>query len=198
MDETSWHFCCQEMARKQPPRVYPALPRKANMAKRLATTTLFLLFLATAIPAADYLLDVEAVGHVFSIVRLAVTPEARAQGLQGCTKLADTEAMAFISFPPRPQVFWMKNTLIPLDLVFLDLEGRVIAIRQMAVEPQRRADESMEEYEERLPRYAIEMPVYCSLEIRHGLAQEIGLKPGDLIPMLSFNALQKAGVRNWE
>ena len=110
----------------------------------------------------------------------------------------DTEAMAFISFPPRPQVFWMKNTLIPLDLVFLDLEGRVIAIRQMAVEPQRRADESMEEYEERLPRYAIEMPVYCSLEIRHGLAQEIGLKPGDLIPMLSFNALQKAGVRNWE
>ena len=83
MDETSWHFCCQEMARKQPPRVRPALPRKANMAKRLATTTLFLLFLATAIPAADYLLDVEAVGHVFSIVRLAVTPEARATGAPG-------------------------------------------------------------------------------------------------------------------
>ena len=61
MDETSWHFCCQEMARKQPRVSAPALPpKKANMAKRLATTTLFLLFLAKAIPAADYLLDVEA------------------------------------------------------------------------------------------------------------------------------------------
>lgn len=121
----------------------------------------------------------------FAVVEIARTPEAKKQGLMGRTYLPDTNAMAFISNPPQPLVFWMKNTLIPLDVIFLDMEGRILKIQTMAVEPPKKATESEEDYELRLKRYPCARLVFCALEIRAGLAQELGLKVGDIIPALA-------------
>lgn len=154
-----------------------------------------LLWVASAVlclAPARHIQDVPlAGGHRLQVVELAITAQERAQGLQGRTSLPDTSGMAFFSLPPRPQVFWMKGTWIPLDIVFLDLEGVVLEVRTMAVEPQRGREESLRAYERRLRQYPCQQPVFCALEIRAGLASELGLRVGDRVEGLSWQGLRR-------
>ncbi len=154
-----------------------------------------LLWVATAalllIPA-RYIQDVPlAGGHRLQVVELAITSQEKTQGLQGRDSLSDSCGMAFFSLPPRPQVFWMKGTRIPLDIVFLDLEGVVLEIHTMAVEPPRGRQESLRDYERRLRQYPCQRPVFCALEIRAGLSSELGLRVGDRVMALSWQGLQR-------
>ncbi len=154
-----------------------------------------LLWVATAalllIPA-RYIQDVPlAGGHRLQVVELAITSQEKTQGLQGRDTLSDSCGMAFFSLPPRPQVFWMKGTRIPLDIVFLDLEGVVLEIHTMAVEPPRGRQESLRDYERRLRQYPCQRPVFCALEIRAGLSSELGLRVGDRVMALSWQGLQR-------
>ena len=130
----------------------------------------------------------------FEVVELARTPQERAQGLQGRRHLPDSAAMAFLSLPPRPQVFWMKNTLVPLDILFLDARGSILQITSMEVEEPRREGESEGHYLARLKRYPCRRPVFCALEIRGGLAAELGLQEGERIPALSWEALKEHAI----
>lgn len=61
-------------------------------------------------------------------VEVAVTPAERAIGLMHRTELADGRGMLFLYDPPRPVGMWMKNTLIPLDMIFIGPDHRIAAI----------------------------------------------------------------------
>lgn len=66
-------------------------------------------------------------------VEIADDPAERAQGLMNRTALNPNAGMLFIFESPRPAAFWMKNTLIPLDMVFMDAKGVIRHIHASAI-----------------------------------------------------------------
>ncbi|MFY9484633.1 MAG: DUF192 domain-containing protein [Patescibacteria group bacterium] len=63
-------------------------------------------------------------------VEIADTPEERSRGLMGRLTLARNEGMLFIFEDSAPRSFWNQDTLIPLDVIFID-QGRVVAVEQL-------------------------------------------------------------------
>ncbi len=99
---------------------------------------------------------------------LADTPAAQARGLMFRTELPDDEAMLFPSDPPAPRSFWMKNTPIPLDIIFVGTDGRITNIAANTV------PYSLDS----VPSDGMTSAV---LEIRGGLSADFGIEPGDLV-----------------
>lgn len=97
---------------------------------------------------------------------LAAAPEAQQRGLMYRTELADDEAMLFPSDRPEARGFWMKNTPLPLDIIFVGVDGRISNIAAMTVPY---STETV--YSEGLTS--------AVFEIRGGLAEELGIVPGD-------------------
>ena len=97
---------------------------------------------------------------------LAATPEQQAAGLMFRTTMARGDAMIFPFVPARPASFWMENTVLPLDLVFVGADHRVLNIAADAV-PYSRA---------LIPSAG---PAAAVIELNAGEAARIGLKPGD-------------------
>ena len=94
------------------------------------------------------------------------TPESRAQGLMFVTELAEDAGMLFDFKEERPVSFWMRNTFIPLDMIFIGADGVVKNIHVNA----RPHDVTS------IPSGS---PVQFVLEIPGGRSVEIGLEPGD-------------------
>lgn len=105
--------------------------------------------------------------HKF-IVEVANTPEEQSRGLMFRQSLAPDRGMIFPYDPPVNASFWMKNTLIPLDMVFIRPNGTIGRIAENTVPL------SLD------PVPALE-PVSAVLEIAGGRASELGLKPGDKV-----------------
>lgn len=104
-------------------------------------------------------------GYVFK-AELAQSPQEQAKGLMFRTALGPDEAMLFPFDPPKVASFWMKNTVIPLDLVFIAPDGRVTNIAPQA----KPYDES------KLQSVGV---VKAVLEIPGGRAKELGIAAGD-------------------
>lgn len=102
--------------------------------------------------------------HGFS-VELADTPEAHARGLMFRTELGADAGMLFIYDRPRPVSFWMKNTLIPLDMIFVNPAGVVTKVHAQAIPGDLR------------PIAGPDDTLYV-LEIPGGRAAELGIVPG--------------------
>ena len=66
-------------------------------------------------------------------IEIADDRAERAQGLMNRTELAEDSGMLFIFDEPREAAFWMKNTLIPLDMLFMDAKGVIRHIHASAV-----------------------------------------------------------------
>lgn len=62
--------------------------------------------------------------------KLVESDEDKLKGLQGVAKLEDNEGMLFVYDEPQTVGFWMKDTLIPLDIIFIDQDGEVLSIYQ--------------------------------------------------------------------
>ncbi len=91
------------------------------------------------------------------LVAVADTPDQRAQGLMGVTDLGGLDGMLFV-FPtdtPTQGGFWMKNTLIPLDIAFFDANGMLVD--RLAMEPCT-ADPCPSYHPSGAYRYALEAP----------------------------------------
>lgn len=110
-------------------------------------------------------------------VEVADTPAARQQGLQGRRGLAENAGMLFDFGTPQPVAMWMLNTYIPLDMMFLDDGGRVVAIAKNTVPLS-------------LDRIGIEDPVRAVLEVQAGVADRLNVRTGDRVchPIYPRNA----------
>jgi uncharacterized membrane protein (UPF0127 family) len=101
-------------------------------------------------------------------VELARTPDEHQRGLMYRQHLAPDAGMLFLFDQEGPQVFWMKNTLIPLDMVFIDHDHRIVGIVADA-EPQT------------LTPRAVPKPSQYVLEIGGGVAAKLGIRPGQRV-----------------
>ncbi|HUF86243.1 MAG TPA: DUF192 domain-containing protein [Thermohalobaculum sp.] len=106
-----------------------------------------------------------AQGKARFAVEIADDPAEQARGLMFRPKLDADAGMLFIFEPPRPARFWMRNTMIPLDMIFIDVAGRVDSVA-----------ERRDTYSDRTS--ASQGPVRAVLEINAGLAAELGIGPG--------------------
>ena len=109
-------------------------------------------------------------GHAFS-VEIANTPAEQEHGLMDRTSMPAGHGMLFVFPDSQPRTFWMKNTLIPLDMLFFDAHHRVVAI-QADAQPCK-ADPC------RL--YPSTAPARYVLELNAGTAAKLGLHKGDVI-----------------
>jgi len=72
-------------------------------------------------------------GQAHFSVEIADDPQEQAKGLMFRERLPASAGMLFVYKAPRNAQFWMKNTLIPLDMIFLDQSGRVTRIAENAI-----------------------------------------------------------------
>jgi uncharacterized protein len=105
--------------------------------------------------------------HPFRI-ELATTPEQKAQGLMFRRQLAPDAGMLFDFGQPIMATMWMKNTLIPLDMLFVGRDGRIVNIRERAVP-------------ESLDTIAAAAPVRAVIELNGGTAARLDIRPGDRV-----------------
>jgi uncharacterized protein len=113
------------------------------------------------------------VKHVFE-VWLADNPRRQAQGLMFVRDLPDLRGMLFVHEQPKEISMWMKNTYIPLDMVFIDDRGRIQQIIEQATPHS-------------LAIIRSDKPARAVLEIAGGEARRLGLHPGQRVthPALS-------------
>ncbi|RLK10707.1 DUF192 domain-containing protein [Ruegeria conchae] len=98
-------------------------------------------------------------------IELAVTPQERSRGLMFRESMPNRSGMLFIFDPPQRVAFWMKNTLIPLDMIFTDKAGTVTRVHEGAIPGDLTPIEGGDS-------------VYAVLEINAGLAARYGIRPG--------------------
>ncbi len=101
-------------------------------------------------------------------VEIADDEAEREQGLMFRTELAPASGMLFVYDTPRRVAFWMKNTLIPLDMVFADATGTVTRVHEGAVPGD-------------LTPIDGGQGVQFVLEINAGLAGKLGIAPGTVM-----------------
>jgi uncharacterized membrane protein (UPF0127 family) len=104
--------------------------------------------------------------HLFTVA-VAGTPEQQERGLMFVRSLGADQGMIFPYDPPQNVAFWMRNTLIPLDMVFIREDGTIARIVTAKA-----LDET--------PISAGE-PVAAVLELRGGRAAELGIGEGDRV-----------------
>ena len=114
--------------------------------------------------------EISLKGHIF-VLEIADTPAERALGLMHRESLAEDAGMLFVFSAERTLNFWMKGTLIPLDILYIDAEGVVVDIRTMHPQPGVPDSE--------LRSYPSAAPAQYALEINAGLAESLGFAVGD-------------------
>jgi uncharacterized protein len=112
--------------------------------------------------------------HAFQ-VEMAITPEEKERGLMFRRELPDGQGMLFDFQTDQNVAFWMKNTYIPLDMLFIRGDGRILRIA-----------ENTEPLSERnIPSGG---PVRAVLEVIGGTAKKLGIAPGDRVGGSIFKA----------
>ena len=111
---------------------------------------------------------VELKGKTFT-VEIAEDDASRQHGLMDRTQMDDDHGMLFIFQDDAPRGFWMKNTKIPLDMLFFDADRRLVSV-QHDVQPC---------VADPCPAYSSGAPARYVLELNAGQSRAIGLSPGD-------------------
>ena len=111
---------------------------------------------------------VSATGPHRFTVEVAETPAQMEQGLMFRKTMAPDAGMLFDYKTPTLATMWMRNTLIPLDMLFVDSQGRIVNIQERAV-PQS------------LDVISAAAPVRAVIELNGGTAARLGIGPGDRV-----------------
>jgi uncharacterized protein len=105
-------------------------------------------------------------------VQVADTPKIRDKGLMFVEKLPENEGMLFVFSEETYGGFWMKNTLIPLSIAFLDADGKILKILDMV--PCK---------EDICPTYDPEIYYHYALEVNLGWFENNQIKEGDFVKL---------------
>ncbi len=92
------------------------------------------------------------VGPKEVVAEMAVTEDEQATGMMWRTEMGENEGMIFVSPYPRPHGFWMKNTLVPLSIAYIEPDGTISSIHKM--QPK---DETNIDSDSPTVQYALEM-----------------------------------------
>lgn len=110
----------------------------------------------------------ELKGQRFSL-EIVNDDAARARGLMFRDSMPADHGMLFLFDDMRPRVFWMKNTHIPLDILYFDQEYKLVSVQERV--PPCRSDPCAQ--------YPSTGPAQYVLELNSGVAGQLGVKPGD-------------------
>jgi uncharacterized membrane protein (UPF0127 family) len=100
-------------------------------------------------------------------VEVADDMDEMQKGLMGRTALAEDAGMLFVYPEERELSFWMKDTLIPLSIAFMDAEGRIVDVQDMKA------------LDDKPPHYTSAKPARYALEVNEGFFDERGVEVGD-------------------
>jgi uncharacterized membrane protein (UPF0127 family) len=101
-------------------------------------------------------------------IELALSPQQQARGLMYRQRLAADAGMLFVYRPARLVTMWMKNTEIPLDMLFIAEDGEIVKIVERTVPFS-------------LTNISSDRQVRAVLEINGGMASRLGIRPGDRV-----------------
>ena len=148
--------------------------RLAHWSSVAASAAILLVLTALDVRAVDFetsptplVIETEK-GPVQFTIELATTSEERSQGLMNREQMADDHGMLFDFGQTRPVMMWMKNTVLPLDMVFIAPDGEVLGVAADAVP----FSESI---------ISSPGPVRYVLEINAGIAAEKKIAAGDKV-----------------
>jgi len=137
------------------------------MNKFLVTSTAALLLLSAGFASAQQtsfpVTKLSAGMHLIK-AEVAATDPHRQQGLMFREKMAGNDGMVFVFAQPAQQCMWMKNTLLPLSVAFIDDQGKIVNIEDM--KPQT------------LESHCSAKPVRYALEMNLGWFKQKNIKPG--------------------
>ena len=129
------------------------------------------------LPRARVLLE-DAQGGVHRVdVEVAATPETRTRGLMWRKELPAGQGMLFVFPEEEVQSFWMRNTLIPLDMLFINSAGRIVGIIERA-EPRT------------LTGRSVGVPGRYVLEVPGGWSRKMGITRGGMVEFQGLEGLQ--------
>ncbi|MEL7212228.1 MAG: DUF192 domain-containing protein [Pseudomonadota bacterium] len=118
-------------------------------------------------------------GQARFTIEVADDPEERGQGLMFVEEMPMMAGMLFVYERPQTASFWMRNTLIPLDMIFADITGTVQHVHVNAVPhdetPVLGGDD-----------------IYAVLEVNGGMADRLGIAPGTVMRHPSFTSDEAA------
>ncbi len=106
-------------------------------------------------------------GNKTFVLEIAHTASARERGLMKRDSIPSDHGMIFVFPDQQPLSFWMKNTRIPLDIIYIDGAGKVVAVKRMKPYA--------------LTPVPSPRPAKWAIELNEGAAQSAGVKVGDVI-----------------
>lgn len=113
------------------------------------------------------------VNHLFK-VELALTQKQQMHGLMNRTHMDENAGMLFLFQNEEPRNFWMKNTLIPLDMLFIQRNGIISHIHEKAIP-------------EDLTSVSSNGSVIAVLELNGGIVEKLGISEGDIVKHTFFS-----------
>jgi uncharacterized membrane protein (UPF0127 family) len=158
--------------------------RSSLMSKRLAALVALLCLAAISpgasqdkpLPTTTIVIETSHGPHAFH-VEIAADPASQERGLMFRKQMAPDAGMIFDFHRPQMEYFWMKNTVLPLDLIFIRQDGTISSIAPQAVPYSTTTIPSVE-------------PVRAVLELNGGRAEALGIEPDQVVHAAIFgNAL---------
>ncbi len=150
--------------------------RMSPVAAALAALLFALAPVASAADRETVIVITEAGEHTFR-VEIADDPREQERGLMFRRSMADDEGMLFPYSTDRRASFWMRNTYIPLDIIFIEANGTIESIAERTTPLSEKSVRS-------------KGPVRFVLEINGGLSDTLGIAPGDRVGGPAIEARQ--------
>ena len=120
-------------------------------------------------------MQVEIAGETF-LLELALDSATRHQGLSDRPVIPPDAGMLFVFPDAAERTFVMRRCLVPIDLIYLDSEGRIISMHEMEVEPYGRSDFLLRRYPSRGPARFV-------IELAEGSIRRLGLSRGEVLDL---------------